>query len=157
MGDWREALGRRTLVMGVLNVTPDSFSDGGLYAGTDEAVRHAHPMAADGADILDIGGESTRPATFGDKSPLPADEELRRVLPVITRLAAELPDLPLSVDTYKAEVAAAALDAGASLVNDISGLTFDPQMAPLVAERGVPRHADAPAGFAPRHSPASPL
>jgi len=136
--DWRQALGRRTLVMGVLNVTPDSFSDGGLYADPDSAVRHARQMASDGADILDIGGESTRPATFGDRSPLPADEEKRRVLPVIARLAADLPRLPLSVDTYKAEVAAAALDSGASLVNDISGLTFDPQMAPLIASRAVP-------------------
>ncbi|MBV9852347.1 MAG: dihydropteroate synthase [Armatimonadetes bacterium] len=124
--------------MGVLNVTPDSFSDGGLYADPDSAVRHARQMASDGADILDIGGESTRPATFGDRSPLPADEEKRRVLPVIARLAADLPRLPLSVDTYKAEVAAAALDSGASLVNDISGLTFDPQMAPLIASRAVP-------------------
>ena len=138
MSDWRQALGRRTLVMGVLNVTPDSFSDGGLYAGTDAAVRHALAMAEAGADLLDIGGESTRPATFGDKSPLPANQEMRRILPVIARLAAELPHLPISVDTYKAEVAAAALDAGASLVNDISGLTFDPQMAPLIASSGVP-------------------
>ena len=134
----RTALGRRTLIMGVLNVTPDSFSDGGLYADTEAAVRHAHVLAAEGADILDIGGESTRPATFGDRSPLPIEEEKRRILPVITRLAAELPHIPLSVDTYKAEVAAAALDAGASLVNDISGLTFDAGMAALVAAHGVP-------------------
>ena len=124
--------------MGVLNVTPDSLSDGGLYAGVDAAVAQAHQMAADGADILDIGGESTRPATFRDQSPLPAAEEMRRILPVIARLAAELPQVSLSVDTYKAEVAAAALDAGASLVNDISGLTYDPEMAALVALRGVP-------------------
>ena len=130
--------GRRTYVMGVLNVTPDSFSDGGLFADTDAAVAQAHRMAADGADILDIGGESTRPATFGDKSPLPAEEELRRVLPVIARLTHELPHVPLSIDTYKAEVARAALDAGAAIVNDISGLTYDPAMASLVAERGVP-------------------
>ena len=138
MTDWERSLGRRTLILGVLNVTPDSFSDGGLYAGTEAAVRHAHALAEAGADLLDIGGESTRPATFGDKTPLPVDEEIRRILPVIARLAAELPHLPLSVDTYKAAVAAAALDAGASLVNDISGLTFDPQMAPLVASLGVP-------------------
>ncbi len=124
--------------MGVLNVTPDSFSDGGLFADTDAAVAQAHRMAADGADILDIGGESTRPATFGDKSPLPAEEELRRVLPVIERLTRELPRVPLSIDTYKADVARAALDAGAAIVNDISGLTYDPAMASLVAERGVP-------------------
>jgi len=130
--------GRQTHVMGVLNVTPDSFSDGGLFAGTDEAVSHAHQMAADGAHMIDIGGESTRPATFGDHSPLSADEEKRRIFPVISRLAADLPLLPLSVDTYKADVARAALDAGASIVNDISGLTYDPAMAALAAERGVP-------------------
>ena len=124
--------------MGVLNVTPDSFSDGGLYADTDAAVARAYQMALDGAHLFDIGGESTRPATFGDNSPLPAAEEIQRILPVISRLAADLPHIPISVDTYKAEVAAAALDAGASLVNDISGLTFDPSMAPLVAKRGVP-------------------
>ncbi len=128
----------RTLIIGVLNITPDSFSDGGLYNSLDAAVRQAHQMAEDGAHILDIGGESTRPATFGDHSPLPAADELARILPVITRLAAELPQIPISVDTYKAEVARAALDAGASLVNDISGLSYDPQMASLVAGRGVP-------------------
>ena len=130
--------GCRTYVMGVLNVTPDSFSDGGLFAHVDHAVAHAHQMALDGADIIDIGGESTRPATFGDHSPLPIDEEARRILPVISRLAAELPHLPISVDTYKADVARAALDAGASIINDISGLTYDPSMADLAAERGVP-------------------
>ncbi len=124
--------------MGVLNVTPDSFSDGGRYDTVEAAIAHAHALVADGADLLDIGGESTRPATFGDKSPLPPDEEKRRILPVIARLAAEMPHVPLSVDTYKAEVARAALDAGASLVNDISGLTFDPDMAALAAARGVP-------------------
>ncbi len=124
--------------MGVLNVTPDSFSDGGLYARVEAAVAHAHALVADGAHLLDIGGESTRPATFGDRSPLPADEEKRRILPVIERLAAEMPPVPLSIDTYKAEVAHAALDAGAAWVNDISGLTFDPDMAALVAARSVP-------------------
>ena len=136
--DWQALLGQRTLILGVLNVTPDSFSDGGLYADVDAAVAHAHALVSDGADILDIGGESTRPATFGDKSPLPPEEEKRRILPVIARLAAEMPSVPLSVDTYKAEVAGAALDAGASLVNDISGLTYDPEMAALVAARRVP-------------------
>jgi len=136
--DWRHLLGKQTLVMGVLNVTPDSFSDGGLYAGVDAAVAHAHRLVADGAHILDIGGESTRPATFGDKSPLLPEDEKRRILPVLERLAAELPAIPLSVDTYKAEVARAALDAGACLVNDISGLTYDPAMAALVAARHVP-------------------
>ncbi len=136
--DWRDLLGRQTLVMGVLNVTPDSFSDGGLYADPEAAIAHAHQMAQDGAHILDIGGESTRPATFRDREPLPSDEEKRRILPVIARLAAELPHIALSVDTYKADVAAAALDAGASILNDISGLTYDPAMASLAASRRVP-------------------
>ena len=124
--------------MGVLNVTPDSFSDGGLYAGVEAAVAHARRMVADGAYWIDIGGESTRPATFADHSPLPPAEELRRILPVILRLAAQSPPIPISVDTYKAEVARAALDAGASLINDISGLSYDPAMAALAAEYRVP-------------------
>lgn len=128
----------RTLMIGVLNITPDSFSDGGLFRDVDAAVRQAHKMAEDGVHVFDIGGESTRPATFGDHSPLPASEEKARILPVITRLAAELPHIPISVDTYKAEVARAALDAGAAIINDISGLTYDPEMAALAAERGVP-------------------
>ncbi len=130
--------GTHTLIMGVLNVTPDSFSDGGLYAEAESAVAQAYRMAQDGVHLFDVGGESTRPATFGDHSPLPAAKEIERILPVITRLAADLPHIPISVDTYKAEVAEAALNAGASLVNDISGLTYDPAMAALVAERGVP-------------------
>ena len=136
--DWQDLIGKQTLIMGVLNVTPDSFSDGGLYDTAEAAVAHARTLIQDGAHILDIGGESTRPATFGDKSPLPLQEEIARILPVIERLHAEMPFVPLSVDTYKAEVARAALDAGASLVNDISGLTYDPLMAALVAERNVP-------------------
>ena len=135
---WRELLSRQTLVMGVLNVTPDSFSDGGLFADVETAIAHAHQMAADGAHLLDIGGESTRPATFRDQAPLSPDEEKRRILPVIARVAAELPHMGLSVDTYKAEVAQAALDAGATILNDISGLTYDPQMASLAASRNVP-------------------
>ena len=124
--------------MGVLNVTPDSFSDGGLYANVQAAVARAHQMVTEGAHILDIGGESTRPSTFSDRSPLPPEEEKRRILPVIARLAAELPHIPISVDTYKAQVAEAALDAGASLINDISGLTYDPAMSALAASSGVP-------------------
>ena len=106
----------RTLIMGVVNVTPDSFSDGGTYGSPDDAVRHAVEMAGDGADLLDIGGESTRPGS----DPVPADEEAARVLPTVERLARELPDVPISVDTRKPEVARAALEAGASIVNDIS-------------------------------------
>jgi dihydropteroate synthase len=118
--------------MGVLNVTPDSFSDGGLFAGHDAAVGHARSMASQGADIIDIGGESTRPGA----EPLTEEEELRRILPVIERIAAELP-VPLSVDTYKARVAQKALAAGASIVNDISGLRFSPDMAQVVADHGA--------------------
>jgi dihydropteroate synthase len=125
-------LGTRTHVMGVLNVTPDSFSDGGLFAGQDAAVSHARSMASQGADIIDIGGESTRPGA----EPLTDEEELRRILPVIERIAAEL-RIPLSVDTYKARVARKALAAGASIVNDISGLRFSPDMAQVVADHGA--------------------
>ncbi len=131
-------LGRRTLVMGVLNVTPDSFSDGGRYADKETAVARAAEMIAEGADILDIGGESTRPATFSDQTPLDPAEELRRILPVIGRIKAEFPAVLISVDTYKARVAEQALDAGADILNDISGLTYDPAMAPLAARSGAP-------------------
>ena len=125
-------LGGRTRIMGVLNVTPDSFSDGGRFSGTDAAVEHARSMAAEGADIIDIGGESTRPGA----APLSEDEELRRILPVIERVAADVA-LPLSVDTYKAGVARKALSAGASIVNDISGLRFSSDMAQVVADHGA--------------------
>lgn len=120
---------RHRLVMGILNVTPDSFSDGGLYLDTDKAVAHALDMVAKGADIIDIGGESTRPGA----EPVAEGEELRRVLPVIERLSRDTHAL-LSVDTNKASVARAALQAGASIVNDISGLGFDPRMPSVVAE-----------------------
>src|SRR5947209_4874365 len=96
---------RRTLIMGILNVTPDSFSDGGLYFAPEQALSHARQMVEEGADILDIGGESTRPATFATQMPLPIEEEMRRVLPVVAAVSACLPDVPLSIDTYKAEVA----------------------------------------------------
>ena len=137
--------GERTFVMGILNITPDSFSRDGLVApgaGAADVVRaavaRALRMVEDGADLLDIGGESTRPATVGEP-PLRAEEERARVVPVIAALAEALPPhVILSVDTYKASVAAAALDAGAALVNDIWGLRADPDMAALVAERGVP-------------------
>ncbi len=130
--------GKRTLVMGVLNVTPDSFSDGGRFLAQEEAVAHARRMVAEGADILDIGGESTRPATFRTHSPLDAEEELRRILPVIEALTAEMPGVPISVDTYKAAVAQKAIEAGAELVNDISAMRADPEMAATVAELRVP-------------------
>ncbi|MGE5313385.1 MAG: dihydropteroate synthase [Acidobacteriota bacterium] len=130
---------KRTLVMGILNVTPDSFSDGGRFDTADKAVAHAMKMAADGADIIDIGGESTRPrgATYGQGAmEVPAEEELRRILPVIRRLKLQC-ECTISVDTYKSSVAEAALDAGADLVNDISGMMFDPAMPSVVARHGA--------------------
>jgi dihydropteroate synthase len=123
----------RPLIMGVLNVTPDSFADHGRYFEQADALAQARALVAAGADILDIGGESTRP--FAD--PVPLEEELRRVLPVIQTLAPEIP-VPISIDTYKAPVARAALEAGATLINDISALRFDPDMAPLAAELETP-------------------
>jgi dihydropteroate synthase len=118
--------------MGVLNVTPDSFSDGGRYTDLDDALRHARTMAAEGADLIDVGGESTRPGA----ERVPAEEEARRVLPVITQLAAE--GLLVSVDTYRAAVAELALAAGATLVNDVSGGLGDPDMARVVRDAGCP-------------------
>ncbi len=121
----------RPLVMGVVNVTPDSFSDGGAWFTPEAAVAHGRELVAQGADLLDVGGESTRP---GAERPSTA-EELRRVLPVVEALGTLA---PVSVDTMRADVAAAALDAGAALVNDVSGGLADPEMVALVAERGVP-------------------
>jgi dihydropteroate synthase len=126
-------LGRRTAIMGVLNVTPDSFSDGGRFFDAGAAVAHAERLAAEGADIIDVGGESTRP--FSD--PTPAAEEIRRVVPVIAALARRVA-VPISIDTCKAEVARRALEAGACLVNDISALRLDPRLAEVAAEFGVP-------------------
>jgi dihydropteroate synthase len=120
-------------IMGVVNVTPDSFSDGGLFLDTDDAVRHALELAAEGADILDVGGESTRP---GAES-VAEDEERRRVVPVLERVAAARTGVQLSIDTSKCDVAGAALDAGATYVNDVTAFRADPGMAGLVAERGV--------------------
>ena len=125
-------LGSRTHVMGILNVTPDSFSDGGLYANAERAFAHAREMAIAGADIIDIGGESTRPGA----EPLSEEEELRRIVPIIGRVATEL-TVPVSVDTYKSAVARSALEAGASIVNDISGLRFSPDMARIAADDGA--------------------
>jgi dihydropteroate synthase len=129
----------RTLIMGVLNVTPDSFADGGRYTQTGPAVQHAVEMVRQGADIVDVGGESTRPksSAYGEGAdPISAEEELRRVLPVIDRLRG-LVDIPISIDTYKAEVAERALKAGAVMVNDVSGFRFDPRMVRVVAGVGA--------------------
>jgi dihydropteroate synthase len=148
-------LGKRTLIMGVVNVTPDSFSDGGQFLDREKAVVHAERLLEEGADILDIGGESTRPgAKLGAPSVKPeeakksaanfrvapgaptvgADEELKRVLPVIVELKKKHPGIILSVDTYKAIVARAAVNAGAEIVNDVSGFRWDPQMAKTLAD-----------------------
>jgi dihydropteroate synthase len=127
-------LGPRTLVMGILNVTPDSFSDGGKFLARDHAVAHALKMLDDGADLLDIGGESTRPGTPVIESGIPAAEELRRILPVIEDVLRERPGSVLSVDTYKAEVARAAVSAGCEIVNDVSALRWDESMAAAVSD-----------------------
>jgi dihydropteroate synthase len=125
--------GRQTCIMGVVNVTPDSFSDGGIFLSCDAAVAQGEKLAADGADILDIGGESTRP--FSD--PVPEDEEIRRVVPVIEKLAKRL-SIPISIDTMKAAVARRALEAGAAMINDISALRFDPDMAAVAKAFDTP-------------------
>ena len=150
-------LGKRTLIMGVVNVTPDSFSDGGLYLDAGAAIEHALRMLDEGADIIDVGGESTRPgaavvasranpqendakdkkpppATYPAKIVVHAEEELRRVLPVITGIKKARPTAVVSIDTYKAEVARAATVAGAEIVNDVSAFRWDPQMARTVSE-----------------------
>jgi len=124
-------LGKRTLIMGIVNVTPDSFSDGGLYLDSEKAIAHALQLLDEGADIVDVGGESTRP---GAKAAVSAGEELRRVLPVITALKIQRPKALISIDTYKASVARAAVASGAEIVNDVSGLRWDLQMAKTVAE-----------------------
>ena len=126
------SLGERTLVMGVLNVTPDSFSDGGQAFDPARAIERALMLEADGADLLDLGGESTRPGadTVG------ADEEWRRIQPVLHGLAGKL-QIPISIDTYRAETAERALDGGAVVVNDISGLEYDARLGPVVAARGA--------------------
>ena len=125
-------IGERPLIMGILNVTPDSFSDGGLFHSADGAVAHAERLISEGADIIDVGGESTRPG--GD--PVSAEDEISRVVPVIEALAGRF-SVPVSVDTTKSEVARAALDAGAAIVNDISALRFDFYVADAVASAGA--------------------
>lgn len=126
-------LGERTLIMGILNVTPDSFSDGGRYHTVEAAVAQARKLVADGADILDIGGESTRPGSAA----VSLEEELQRIIPVIEAVSREL-DTPISVDTYKPEAAKLALEAGASIINDIWGFRRDPRMAEVAAAYGCP-------------------
>jgi dihydropteroate synthase len=143
-------LGKRTLIMGVINVTPDSFSDGGQFLDRDQAVTHAVRLLEEGADILDIGGESTRPGarvepgsakqaetksiTASPKIAVSADEESKRVLPVIAEIKKRFPTVTVSVDTYKSSVARAAVSSGAEIVNDVSGFRWDPQMAKTVAD-----------------------
>ncbi len=126
-------LDKRTHIMGILNVTPDSFSDGGRYLQASKAVEHGLKMAHEGADIIDIGGESTRPYS----NRISTREEIDRVIPVIEALKKEL-SIPISIDTYKGEVAGEALKAGASMINDISALRFDPHMVSIAAAAGVP-------------------
>jgi len=122
-------LGARTCIMGILNITPDSFSDGGKYFGLDQAIQRAHQMVEEGADIIDIGAESTRPGSL----PVPAEEEIQRLLPLVSHLRKKI-TVPLSIDTCKAQVAEAVLDQGVHLINDISGLRFDPAMPKVVAK-----------------------
>lgn len=127
-------LKKRSYIVGILNVTPDSFSDGGQFANIDSALSHAKKIIAEGADILDIGGESTRP----NATSVEAEEEQRRVIDIIRRLRSEYPTVPISIDTYKASTAKAAIEAGASIVNDVSGGLIDPEMLPTVAKLQVP-------------------
>ncbi|OAB43466.1 dihydropteroate synthase [Paenibacillus antarcticus] len=133
-GETELKLGQSTLIMGILNVTPDSFSDGGQYTNTERAVQHALQMMEDGADIIDIGGESTRPGSVE----VGVDEELARIIPVIEAIHRVAPHIPISVDTYKAEVARQAVYAGAHIINDIWRGIGDPQMLATVAELAVP-------------------
>ena len=129
IGDRIFDLSRQGLIMGVLNVTPDSFSEGGKFFAAEKAIEHGLKMAADGADIVNVGGESTRPGA----EPIAADEELRRVIPVVEKLRTKI-DVPISIDTSKTEVALAAIQAGASIVNDVTGGRGDEGMLPLIAE-----------------------
>ncbi|WP_273128750.1 dihydropteroate synthase [Bacillus weihaiensis] len=132
-GKYSLNINEKTFIMGILNITPDSFSDGGSYVDINKALHHAKEMIENGADIIDIGGESTRP---GAKQ-VSMEEELERVLPVISMLADEI-DIPISIDTYKAEVAKQAIEAGASIINDVWGAKADPDMASVAAKYDVP-------------------
>ncbi|HEY6122845.1 MAG TPA: dihydropteroate synthase [Pyrinomonadaceae bacterium] len=135
--DWRIAgqavpIGTRTLIMAVLNVTPDSFSDGNEFLDRDKAIAHAEQMVAEGADLIDVGGESTRPGA----KPVESEDEIRRIIPVIEQLAKRT-SVPISVDTTKSLVASAALRAGAQIINDVSALRFDPEIADVAAGTGA--------------------
>jgi dihydropteroate synthase len=132
-GDYELDLRKKTMIMGIVNVTPDSFSDGGRFYDIDRAVEHAKRLVADGADIIDIGGESTRPGA--EKVSL--EEELRRVIPVVKAVVQEI-DVPISIDTYKAEVAKQAIEAGAHIINDVWGAKADAKMAEVAAFYDVP-------------------
>lgn len=131
-GETAVEFGKRTYLMGILNVTPDSFSDGGRFFDQTDAVLHAFQMVKDGADVIDVGGESTRPGA----EQISSEDEMRRVIPVILKIKQKT-RVPVSVDTYKAEVAKEALKAGANIVNDITGLQSDPKMADVIAEAGA--------------------
>jgi len=133
IGDMTFRWGQQTYIMGILNVTPDSFSDAGNYYDIDKAVEHAMQMLEEGADIIDVGGESTRPGF----KPIPVEEEINRVIPVINILAAKL-NVPISIDTYKAQTAIADIEAGANMINDIWGLKADKDMAKVAAKYKVP-------------------
>lgn len=132
-GPYELSLGENTLIMGILNTTPDSFSDGGKYNHIEAAVERAKELIGHGADIIDIGGESTRPGSLY----VEVEEELERVIPIISALAKEI-KVPISIDTYKAEVAKRAIEAGATIINDVWGAKADPDMAKVAGEYGVP-------------------
>jgi dihydropteroate synthase len=134
VGGRKVTLGAHTLIMGVLNVTPDSFSDGGRYLDPARAIQRGRELVRQGADWIDVGGESTRPGS----QPVSTEEELRRVLPVIRGLRRKLPRVPISIDTTKAEVAEQALDSGANVLNDVSGLRFDRRLAEVAGRSGAP-------------------
>jgi len=131
--DYSLAIGERTYVMGILNATPDSFSDGGRFNEVEAGVRHARQMVEEGADIIDVGGESTRPGA----AEVTLDDELKRVVPLIQAIRANV-NVPISIDTYKAKVAEAALNAGANIVNDVWGLQREPEIAKVAAKAGAP-------------------
>ena len=132
-GKYSLELGKKTLIMGIINVTPDSFSDGGQFFDAEKAIEHAKRMAEEGADIIDIGGESTRPGS----EPVTLEEYIGRVIPVIEGIANEV-KATISIDTCKSEVAKAALEKGAAMVNDISAMRFDPKIADVAAEHDIP-------------------